>query len=220
MSPEEFFGPVGTKWPEAEAEQNLPPEGVHISDGLDSSQDPRPVRSLESHGVIDQVEGAEADRLMACDHHMVSIKTNSDRVKYVERCQKCGWIDGFSLNWWAENAIKEQMAARAQRIAITVESKPFAFTQSTTEELPIEEVLFQALGAASMCWDPRPYSQVFDSTRAREIGEALLDEVRRYLRLEREDAATRAVEYISRNNAHTSTEQYHIALRRAIEGKP
>lgn len=38
-------------------------------------------------------------------------------------------------------------------------------------EAKIREIVGQALGEASMCWDPPPSSQVFDSTRASEIVE-------------------------------------------------
>ena len=36
-----------------------------------------------------------------------------------------------------------------------------------------EELIFQALGAASMCWTGTP-SGVFDSTRCKQIGEELI----------------------------------------------
>lgn len=39
------------------------------------------------------------------------------------------------------------------------------FEDATT----IEEVIGQAVGAGSMCWDPRPSAQVFDSTSASEF---------------------------------------------------
>lgn len=39
----------------------------------------------------------------------------------------------------------------------------------------IDEAVFQALGAASMCWDPRSGTAVFDSTEARHIGSELLE---------------------------------------------
>lgn len=44
----------------------------------------------------------------------------------------------------------------------------------------LESKIFQALGAASMCWSETP-TGVFDSSRAREIGEVLLAEVRSYI---------------------------------------
>ena len=51
--------------------------------------------------------------------------------------------------------------------------------KSMSERLP--EVLFssihQALGAASMCWIPQPGEQVFDSTRAADIGLELCRDV-------------------------------------------
>ena len=45
-------------------------------------------------------------------------------------------------------------------------------------EIPVDadvrEVIFQALGAASMCWEPRPGNLVFDSDLASKIGEGLI----------------------------------------------
>lgn len=40
--------------------------------------------------------------------------------------------------------------------------------------LTVREAVFQALGAASVAWQPRPSDEVFDSTQAEAIGEALL----------------------------------------------
>ena len=37
----------------------------------------------------------------------------------------------------------------------------------------LDEAIFQALGAASVCWEPPPGNQVFDSTRAKNIGDEL-----------------------------------------------
>lgn len=55
--------------------------------------------------------------------------------------------------------------------AITRE--PFSFIVRDGEELGIEEAVFQALGAASMCWSEAPHG-VFDSRKAEEIGQALI----------------------------------------------
>lgn len=45
----------------------------------------------------------------------------------------------------------------------------------------LKEKVFQALGEATMCWNPRPSLQVFDSTRAVEIGERLWKEIEKVL---------------------------------------
>jgi hypothetical protein len=42
-----------------------------------------------------------------------------------------------------------------------------------------ERLVFEALGAASTCWDGLNRAGVFDSTRAKQIGEQLLDDLRR-----------------------------------------
>lgn len=54
----------------------------------------------------------------------------------------------------------------------------------------INSFVFQALGAASMCWNPRPSEQVFDSTTAKEIGDALLVKINEYVKskIEEHDA--------------------------------
>ena len=43
----------------------------------------------------------------------------------------------------------------------------------------LEELVFQALGEASMCWDETPKG-VFESSKAKEIGEKLLRSIRTY----------------------------------------
>lgn len=42
----------------------------------------------------------------------------------------------------------------------------------------VESAVFQALGAASVCWEDISGTGIFDSTRAKEIGEALLEFIR------------------------------------------
>lgn len=44
----------------------------------------------------------------------------------------------------------------------------------------IESAVFQALGAASVCWESVEGAGVFDSTRAKEIGEELMAFIRAY----------------------------------------
>ena len=42
----------------------------------------------------------------------------------------------------------------------------------------VEEVVFQAIGTGSMCWDPRPSTQVFDSTGAKAVGDEAMAKLR------------------------------------------
>ena len=49
----------------------------------------------------------------------------------------------------------------------------FEFLQMDGEPLSLESAVFQALGAASMCWVPLP-NGVFDSDRAKDIGDKLV----------------------------------------------
>jgi hypothetical protein len=59
------------------------------------------------------------------------------------------------------------------------EREPFAFRpQDFGSAGPsVEGAVFLAVGAASMCWDETPKG-IFDSTRAKEIGDALVEFIR------------------------------------------
>jgi hypothetical protein len=50
----------------------------------------------------------------------------------------------------------------------------FEFQREQDGTLPLEVVIFQALGAASVCWETPEGAGVFDSTRAKAIGDAVL----------------------------------------------
>jgi hypothetical protein len=176
---------------------------------------PNPVRMLPSHGVVDQT----AEDWKPCEeaaHWMISVKTGSPKVPYVERCRDCGLIDASSLEWWADNAIKMSLSARAGRMAVATETEPFAFVQSECEELQLIEVLGQALGAASVCWVGGTGPLEFDGTRAKSVFTALLAEVERFQRLALEDAATRAVDYLRAHSGLTIESDYSN-IRKAIE---
>lgn len=54
----------------------------------------------------------------------------------------------------------------------------FEFRPEDDGTLSLESAVFQALGAASMCWEPRP-TGLFDSTRAKLIGDALVEMIRK-----------------------------------------
>lgn len=109
-------------------------------------------------------------------HHMVS-HSGGQMVKWVEICSLCGWIDTAALDRWAADAIINAMTKRAQRIAVATETEPFTFVQSSTEELPLKEIVGQALGAASMCWEFPDRGGIFDSVRAGQIYRALEREI-------------------------------------------
>lgn len=61
--------------------------------------------------------------------------------------------------------------------------RPFEFVVREGEELTLESAVFQAIGAASACWEDISAAGVFDSERARQIGELLLDKIREPFRL-------------------------------------
>lgn len=55
-------------------------------------------------------------------------------------------------------------------------SEPFEFDRCES----IDDYVFQALGAASVCWDDVSGAGVFDSERAVAIGQALLIKIKEY----------------------------------------
>ena len=50
----------------------------------------------------------------------------------------------------------------------------FDFTKNSNDELTIDEAVFQAIGAASVCWENMEGAGIFDSDRAKDIGDKLL----------------------------------------------
>jgi hypothetical protein len=136
--------------------------------------------------------GSDADYCSAypVDGHAMHSRSGGRLVKWVEICSLCGWINTAALDGWAEAAVKEALAPRAVRIAVAAETEPFAFVQSSTEDLPLSEILLQALGAASMCWEHVDRAGVFNDVRAAQIGKSLQAEVE--AALERQDRRTEA----------------------------
>lgn len=57
---------------------------------------------------------------------------------------------------------------------------PFNFAERTDRELGLEDVVFQALGGASTCWSSIEDAGVFDSNRAKEIGDLLVEWLRKH----------------------------------------
>lgn len=58
------------------------------------------------------------------------------------------------------------------------DGQPFTFTREHDGSLTLESAVYQALGAASVCWENPGGAGFFDSTRAKEIGEELLAFIR------------------------------------------
>lgn len=54
--------------------------------------------------------------------------------------------------------------------------QPFTFDREEDGSLSPESAIFQALGAASMCWSLTPRG-IFESEQAKAIGEALIKEL-------------------------------------------
>jgi hypothetical protein len=195
--------------------------------------DLNPVRTFESHGVEDQTS-EEWNTKKSCigrprnpgipdetySHHMISIKTASPAVPYVEQCADCSWIDPASLQWWADNAVKLSLNARAKRIAVAVDIEPFAFVQMQGEPpLELDEIIAQALGAASACWVGGTGELEFNSTRAKAIWEALRVELRREFDAERENAANRLEEWMINSFSSGTIAEARRIVQAATERK-
>ena len=52
--------------------------------------------------------------------------------------------------------------------------QPFAFQPEQDGTLAVESAVFQAIGAASVCWENMEGTGIFESDRAKKIAEALL----------------------------------------------
>lgn len=132
--------------------------------------------------VVGRVENVNQCEIDGRQHELMDIMTGASMIPLVSRCQVCGWIDTTALDASGESLLLRSTSERAARMAVTIESEPFAFTQQFGEELPLREILYQALGAASMCWVGGTGALEFDSTRAKAIGQALEREVDRALK--------------------------------------
>ena len=60
-----------------------------------------------------------------------------------------------------------------------VKKPPYVVTDEKKHKL--REVVMLAIGGASMCWDPRPSTAVFDSEEAGRIGEELISFIEKEL---------------------------------------
>lgn len=76
-------------------------------------------------------------------------QTGSTLIRQITQCSECLAVDHAALDRWAEQAAKELLSGRAQRIAVASETEPFAFVQSSNEELSLREILLQALAASA-----------------------------------------------------------------------
>lgn len=67
----------------------------------------------------------------------------------------------------------DKMKGLTMAIRPDIDTEEFEFQFSDGEEDRLASAVYQALGAASMCWSGPPQG-VFDSSRAKVIGEKLL----------------------------------------------
>lgn len=96
-------------------------------------------------------------------------------------CPNCRQASQFS--GWLANGVSP---ARAKALAIAfggVKERMDAETAAAATTLGDELVtkIFEAVGAASMCWNPRPGSQVFDTTEALAVARALIRDIARVI---------------------------------------
>lgn len=127
------------------------------------------------------VSPAECTRLAGYPCALMDIKTGAEKIRMITQCTRCGWVDPASLDRWAEDAIKSSISTRAQNIAVAAGTEPFTFVDRPGEPITLVEAVFQALGAASMCWIGGTGSLEFDSQRAAAVGSALVTEINRAL---------------------------------------
>lgn len=79
--------------------------------------------------------------------------------------------------WAARNPPTSQIARNLSAGTIAHSPAAFEFDREHDGSLPIAAAVYQALGAASMCWSETP-AGVFDSRQADRVGEALLAVIR------------------------------------------
>lgn len=60
-----------------------------------------------------------------------------------------------------------------------MDEQTFEFTEREGEPLTLETAVFEAIGAASVCWENMTGTGVFQDGRARAIGETLVARIRR-----------------------------------------
>lgn len=147
---------------------------MSASDVVPSSPGDRPLR------------GSSADfcSKYPLDGHAMVSRSAGTKVRFVEICQFCGWINAAALDVYADNAIKEALTARAGRIAVATETEPFAIVQPSSGDVPLREVLTQGLAAAYSTG----LTGSFNDPRMRRILDILQGEVERIVRQERADA--------------------------------
>lgn len=100
---------------------------------------------------------------------MGPVDTGSKLVPKFIQCSRCGWVDPFSLDAYAELGFKRSLSKIEQRTAMAISGEPFTFVRSSEADVSLDEALGQALGAASMCWTNVEGAGRFKEHRAKEI---------------------------------------------------
>lgn len=110
-----------------------------------------------------------------------AVRTGATHIRMLTVCVRCGWVDPAALDRWFEQAYKEKMDRLSQQISMASIGTPFTFVRSPDEDITLKEGVFQALGAASMCWSTLEGAGEFDSTRAKQIGDAVILLIREFV---------------------------------------
>jgi hypothetical protein len=89
----------------------------------------------------------------------------------------------------------------------------FVFQPDEDGSISLESAVFQALGAASMCWENLSRTGIFQAERAREIGDALLERIK-------EDTVRRLNQVpVGELRAELESRGYVVAASRVLSGK-
>lgn len=97
---------------------------------------------------------------------------------------------------------------------------PWEFTPEHDGTLSIESAVFQALGGASTCWESLSEAGEFDSARAKEIGEALIERIRLISLDHTERERVRLDQIIYRARTRISEDHEHRSEPGLMSGTP
>lgn len=126
-------------------------------------------------------------------HVMRDWQTGGKLIRSISLCAECFAVDGAALDRWAEQSFKEQMNRRSQQIALAAGTEPFAFVQATGQDLTLEDVLLQALGAATTLGaELGATGHASTGQRETAIYKALLAEVSRFQQMAALEGAQKA----------------------------
>lgn len=144
------------------------------------------------HGVMRRMEGAircctrvffrRFSRLYTRRPDLLLRRRASEKPTEPQKCEECDnpavksiiWAEGMAYVPVCEDHLDEMV----KHITKEYDSPPDAIRDvKQKKKADLESIVHQAIGEASMCWDPLPSSQVFDATAAHEIAIKLIDAI-------------------------------------------